>query len=108
MTDTVFETPFFVAEIEDTGDIEILFPKGAKTSQRFYTCGDGEDSDKTCRAINLLWQAITYGAPDPKYKEEFVNTFGPDAYGASDVNMFAGAMMAIGAIPDNFHEMSVH
>lgn len=107
MTETVFATPFFHAVIDDTGDTEVIFSKGG-IDRAFYVCDDAEDADKATRAINLLWQAITYGIPDPAYKKEFTDAFGPDAYGADAVQKFAGAMVAIGAIPGDFHERAVH
>lgn len=102
-----FEAPFFVDVIEDTGDTEILIEHDGAV-RAFYVCADGEDAPKTCRAINLLWQAVNYGMPDPAYRAEFIETYGQGAYGAEAAARFVGAMISMGIVPDDVHLTAIH
>lgn len=99
-----FRQPFYVYG-EDQASV-CFKHNGERTD--IYDCATVDVAVEIASAMNLVFQCITYGMPDPIAKKEFDGKYGGLNYCADDVQEFVGKMMEHGLIPMNFHEFPSH
>ena len=63
-----FEQPFYIVDVDDDFEVKAK-PDGQPITA--FSCADFETAVEIAMAMNVVWQTLQYGQPDPDLWKEF-------------------------------------